>query len=121
MDGPGIGCEPRPTVVVKAVFFGAQFLQPGLACVDPSVQASADGLLDRRQDRPHIADKAQGDVAVLAYRAVIHVDLYDGGILAQPSAIAQAEVERSADNDDDIRLVEGVAARELEMVGIARR
>jgi hypothetical protein len=54
-----------------------------------------------------IADEAEGDVAVLADGAVILVYLNQGRNI-DALAVAHPEVERSADDDDDVRLVEGL-------------
>jgi hypothetical protein len=98
----------------------AQLLHPllprlALALVDPGRSR----IEHRCENRPRIPDQAERDVAILADRAVVHVDLHQRRH-ADPLAIAHAEVERRADDDDDIRLGEGERARPVEMMGGAR-
>ena len=52
---------------------------------------------------------------------VVHVDLDDLGLLGQALAVAHAEVERRADDQDQVGVVERVAAREVEVVRVAGR
>ena len=62
--------------------------------------------------RPRMAPdrrRARGDVAILADGAVVQVDLHQRRHV-DALAIAHAEVERRADDDDDIGLGEGVAS-----------
>ena len=75
--------------------------------------------MHRLQNGPGIAYQAQADVAVLGHRAVVHVDVDDGSIGAQPPTVAHAEVEGRAHDDDDVSLVEGIGAGAVEVVGIA--
>src|SRR5205085_2141026 len=87
----------------------------------PSVAIARCRLRHGRQDRPDVADQAERNVAVLADRAVIHVDLHDRRPRRQPPPVAHAEVERRPDDDDDVRVLERVRARQLEVMRIAWR
>ena len=121
MDRLRVGFEPCHAVALQPIFFSAQLFHPGFALVSAVTDAAADSLGHGAQDRPDIPDQPQGDVAILADGAVIHVDLYHRGVLAQSPAIAHAEVERGADDDDHIGLVESIAASLLKMMRVARR
>ena len=68
-----------------------------------------------------VADDPEVDVAVLADGAVVEVDLHDGRVRRQPLAVAHAEVEGRADDDDDVGVGEGVPAGQLEVVRVAGR
>ena len=54
------------------------------------------------EDAPGVADDAEVDVAVLADRAVVQVDLDDRRVGGEALAVAHAEVERRADDDDQV-------------------
>ncbi len=79
------------------------------------------GLGDRGQDRARVADQAEVDVAVLADGAVVHVDLDHGRALRQPAAVAHPEVERGADDQDQVGVVEPVPPGQVEVVRVAGR
>ena len=79
------------------------------------------GLQHRAQDRARIADQPEVDVAILADRAVVHVDLHQLQILADALAVAHAEIERRADDHQHVGLGEGLRAGAVEMMRIARR
>src|SRR4051794_28893397 len=111
--------EARQALLLQALLLGAERLEPALALL--ALGAALRGLGDLGEDRARVADEAERDVAVLADRLVVHVDLDDGRVLRQALAVAHPEVERSADDQDHVRVVERVAAREVEVVRIAGR
>ena len=121
MDRRAIRQEHGHQLVGRLGLGRAQLLEPGLAPLRAVVGAARGGVVHGLQDRPRIADQSQRDVAVLADRAVVHVDLHHRGLGAQALAIAHAEVEGGADNDDHVGLVEGVTPGAVEVMGIARR
>ena len=86
---------------VAAASAALSFLQPLLARLALVALDAARGRLQHRaQDGARVADQPQADVAVLADRAVVHVDLHQLQILADALAVAHAEIERRADDDD---------------------
>src|SRR5580692_7434973 len=66
-------------------------------------------------------DQAKIDVAILANRAVVHVDLHQLQFLADALTVAHAEIERRADDDQDIGAGESLSARSIEVMRIAGR
>src|SRR5919202_2376486 len=110
--------EARQALLLQALLLGAQRLEPALALV--ALAAALGRLGDLAEDRAGVADEAEGDVAVLADSLVGHVDLDDLRLARQPLAVAHPEVERRADDEDHVRVVERVAAREVEVVRVAR-
>ena len=70
--------------------------------------------------RARIAGDAEIDVPVLADDVVAEIDLHERRHL-DALAVAHAEIERRADDHDDVRLVEGERARAIEVMRIARR
>ena len=78
-------------------------------------------LQHRAQDRARVADQTQIDVAVLADRAVVHVDLHQLQLLADALAVAHAEVEGRSDDHQHIGIGERLAARAIEVMRVARR
>ncbi len=72
------------------------------------------------EHRTGIADNAERNVAVLADGAVVEVDLHQSRHV-DALAVAHAEIERRADNDDDVGLGKGERAGTVEMVRIAGR
>src|SRR5438270_6907481 len=79
--------------------------------------------LDLREDAARIAHDAHVDRAVAADLGCIGIDLHDLRRLAETGAVAEAEIERRADHDDDVRLGESVLARvreEMRMLGRQR-
>ena len=94
--------------------------EPALARLAPC-GCGPGGLGDCGEDRAGVADEAERDVAVLADRPVVHVDLDDLGLARQALAVAHPEVERRADDQDHVGVVERVAAGEVEVVRVARR
>jgi hypothetical protein len=61
------------------------------------------------------------DVAILADGAVVHVDLHELQLFADALAVAHAEIERRADDDQHVRLGKGLAAGAIEVMRIAGR
>src|SRR4051812_1222046 len=100
--------EARQALLLQALLLGAQRLEPALALL--ALAAALRGLGDLAEDRARVADQAERDVAVLADRAVVHVDLDDLGLAREALAVAHPEVERRADDQDHVRVVERVAA-----------
>src|SRR4051795_11175346 len=119
MDRRRVLHEARQALLLQALLLGAQGVQPALALLP--LAPALRGLGDLAEDRARVADEAEGDVAVLADGLVGHVDLDDRRLARQALAVAHAEVERRADDDDHVRVVERVAAREVEVVRVARR
>src|SRR3954465_8158916 len=111
--------EARQALLLQALLLGAERLEPALARL--ALAAALGGLGDLAEDRAGVADEAERDVAVLADRAVVHVDLDDRGLTRQALAVAHPEVERGADDDDHVRVVERVAARQVEVVRVTGR
>ena len=121
MDGAGVGKEKRHELGRPLALQPAKMREPGRAAFGAVVRALPHRRMHRLHDRPRVAYQAQADVAVLGHRAVIHVDVDHGSVGAQPPAVAHAEVEGRAHDDDDVGLVEGVGAGAVEIVGIAGR
>src|SRR3954453_7659136 len=111
--------ESRQALLLQALLLGAERLEPALALL--ALRAALGGLGDLAEDRAGVADQAQRYVAVLADRLVGHVDLDNRRLAREALAVAHPEVERRADDHDDVGVVEGVAAREVEVVRIAGR
>jgi hypothetical protein len=61
------------------------------------------------------------DVAILADRAVVHVDLHQLEILADALAVAHAEIERSADDHQHVGVGKRLGAGAIEVMRIAGR
>ena len=68
-----------------------------------------------------VADEADVDRAVLAELRGIAIDLDDLGRGVDAGAVADAEVERRADDDDAVGVAERLFAREVERVRVRRR
>src|SRR3954464_5417275 len=111
--------EARQALLLQALLLGAERLEPALALA--AVRAALGGLGDLAEDRARVADQAERDVAVLADRLVGHVDLDDLRLAREALAVAHPEVERRADDQDHVGVVERVAARHVEVVRVARR
>src|SRR3954468_10227875 len=111
--------EARQALLLQALLLGAERLEPALARL--ALAAALGGLGDLAEDRAGVADEAERHVAVLADRLVGHVDLDDLGVARQALAVAHPEVERRADDQDHVGVVERVAAGEVEVVRVARR
>src|SRR3954468_1975194 len=111
--------EPRQALLLQALLLGAERLEPALALL--ALAAALRGLGDLAEDRARVADEAEGDVAVLADGLVGHVDLDDRRLARQALAVAHPEVERGADDQDHVGVVERVAAGQVEVVRVARR
>src|SRR3954451_12300975 len=118
MDRRRVLHEARQALLLQALLLGAQRVEPALALA--AVGAALGGLGDLAEDRAGVADEPERDVAVLADRLVGHVDLDDLGLARQALAVPHPEVERRADDQDHVRVVERVAAREVEVVRVAR-
>src|SRR4051812_34624977 len=111
--------EARQALLLQALLLGAERLEPALALL--ALRAALGGLGDFAEDRAGVADEAERDVAVLADRLVGHVDLDDRGLAREALAVAHPEVERRADDQDHVGVVERVAAGEVEVVRVAGR
>ena len=85
------------------------------------LEAAGGRLQHRPQNGARVADQSQIDVAVLADRAIVHIDLHQLRLGADSPPVAHAKVERRADNDNDVGVGESVAAGSIEVVRIARR
>src|SRR5205085_4664463 len=109
----------RQALLLEPPLLGAERLEPALALL--ALAAALGGLGDLAEDRARVADEAERDVAVLADRLVGHVDLDDRGLAREALAVAHPEVERRADDQDHVGVVERVAAGEVEVVRVARR
>ncbi len=121
MNGIGVGLEQRHELFRFLRLERTELFEPRAASVVALVDASGDGVAHCLENRPRIPDQAERHVAILADRAVVHIDLYDGGVSAQALAIAHAEIERCADDHDDVGFVESVSAGAMEVVWISRR
>src|SRR5262249_9102983 len=66
-------------------------------------------------------DQTEVNVAVLADRPVVHVDLHECQLVADTPSVAHAEVEWCSDYDKDIRLREGIAPSPVEMMRVSGR
>ena len=98
----------------------AELLHPLLALaaralVDPPGRRVRDG----GEDGARIAGEPERDIAVLADGGIVLVDLDQRRRLGDAPAIAHAEVEGRADDQDRVGLLEGVRPRAVEMVRIA--
>ena len=111
--------EARQALLLQALLLGAE-LSSQPSRFSPLARPLA-ALATSAEDRARVADEAERDVAVLADRPVVHVDLDDCGLARQALAVAHPEVERRADDEDHVGVVERVAAREVEVVRVARR
>src|SRR3954449_1535190 len=111
--------EARQALLLQALLLGAERLEPALALA--AVGAALGGLGDLAEDRAGVADEAERHVAILADRLVGHVDLDDLGIAREALAVAHPEVERRADDQDHVSVVERVAAGGGGGVGGGRR
>src|SRR4051812_24271835 len=107
--------EPRQALLLEPLLLGAQALEPALALA--AVAAALGRLGHLAEDRTGVADEAQRDVAVLADGAVVHVDLDDLRLARQALAVAHPEVERRADDEDHVGVVERVTARQVKWCG----
>src|SRR5205823_4928775 len=76
----------------QPLLFYTQRLDPSLAFASPLASAVRRRPGDRGQDCSHVAHEPEVHVAVLADRAVVHVDLDNGGLLGKALAVAHAEV-----------------------------
>ena len=121
MDRRLVGAEQGHQLLGLLDLEGPELLQPRLAPVAARPAARGRGVRRRAEDRARIADQAQGHVAVLADRPVVEVDLDHRRVAPQPLAVAHAEVEGGADDDDDVRLLERIAARSVEVVRVSGR
>ena len=116
-----VGAEEGHQLLGLLDLEGAELLEPCLSAVAARPAARGRGVRHRAEDRARVADEAQGHVPVLADGAVVEVDLDHRRVVPEPLAVAHAEVEGGADDDDDVRLLEGVAARAVEVVRVPRR
>src|SRR3954451_13571317 len=117
VDRRGVLHEPRQALILQALLLGAERLEPALALL--ALAAALGRLGHLAEDRTGVADEAQRDVAVLADGAVVHVDLDDLRLARQALAVAHPEVERRADDEDHVGVVERVTARQVEVVRVA--
>src|SRR5207244_7394714 len=92
---------------------------PRLALV--ALEAPRGPLQHGAEDRARMSDQPEIDVAVLADRAVVHVDLHELELRADAPPVAHAKVEGRAHDDDDVGVGKGIAAGPIEVVRIARR
>ncbi len=120
MDRARVRLEQRHQLLGLLRLQRAQLLEPLATALVTLVDAPGGGIGDGLENGAGVADETEGHVAVLADGAVVQVDLHDGRVRAQALAVAHAEVEGRADDDDDIGLVEGVASRAVEVVRVAR-
>ncbi len=72
-------------------------------------------------DRAQIADQPEVEVAVVADVLVIHVHDHDLRLGIEAPAVAHAEIERRAGQQDDVGVVERGLARRHETVGMVAR
>ena len=121
MNGGGLGSEHRLQLFEGRVLRGAQFVHPRLAPFPAAVDPAGYRVGHRLQDYPRVAGEAERDVAVLAYRPVVHIDLDHRRSGAQPPAVAHAEIERRADDDDHVGPIEGQTAGAVEEMRVAGR
>ena len=121
MNGAGLRAEQWHEFLGLRLLYPAKLIEPRLAAFRAVVAHGRRGVEYRAENRAGISDESQGDIAILAHRAVVHVDMNDGRIGAQTLAVAHAEIERCADDDDDIGLLERIAPRAVEVVRVARR
>ena len=118
MDRVAVGGEKRHELRRRRRLGRAQLLHPLLALgLRALVDTPGGGREHRAEDRAGIADKPQGDVAVAPDGAVVEIDLHHLRAAAEPAAVAHAEIERRADDDDHVGLVEGIRARAVEVMG----
>src|SRR5215472_2080952 len=68
-----------------------------------------------------MTDELEIDIAILAARPVIHVDLHQRRLGADAPPVAHAKVEGRTDDDDDVRIREGVATRAIEVMRVTGR
>ena len=120
MDRQLVLQQPRHPLGDQSVLFLAQAPHPGVTPSRTSVAVSRSGLNPRGEDRAGIADQPEFDVPVAADRPVVHVDLDHGRVLGQSLAVAHPEVERRADDQDHVRLLEGATTGQVEVMGITR-
>ena len=79
------------------------------------------GLTHRVHDGSQIADQPEIEVAIVADVAVIHVHDHDLGLGIQAPAVAHAEIERRAGQQDHVGVVERGFAGRHEAVGMVAR
>ena len=115
-----VGAEEGHQLLGLLDLEGPELLEPRLATVAARPAARGRGVRHRAENRARVAHQPQGHVAVLADRAVVEVDLDHRRVVPEPLAVAHAEVEGGADDHDDVRLLEGVAARAVEVVRVPR-
>ncbi len=122
MDRRAVRLEKRHQLFGRGGFGVLQLRHPFAARLALVVfEAAARRLQHRSQNRARIADQTEIDVAVLADRAVVHVDLHQRQFLADALAVAHAEIERRADDDQHVGIRKGLRARAVEVMRIARR
>src|ERR1700728_1961572 len=122
VDRRVVGFEQRHELFRGGAFRGAQLLHPLLARLALVLLETAGGRLQHRaENRAGAADQPEIDVAVLADGAVVHVDLHQLQLGADAPAVAHAEVERCADDHDDVGVGKRLAAGAVEVVRIAGR
>ena len=114
--------EQRHELIARHHFRVAQLLQPLLTRLAfVALDAPAGGRQYCAQDRARIANQSKIDIAILADRAIVHVDLHQLQVLADALAVAHAEIERRSDNDQHIGARKGLGAGTIEMMRIAGR
>src|SRR5918992_1153505 len=94
MDRRVLPHQLREALLLLLLLLVAQRLEPRLAIAGRALGALAlRGVGHGRQDGARVAHESERDVAVLAHRAVVHVDLDDRCLWAQALAVAHPEVE----------------------------
>lgn len=74
-----------------------------------------------REHGTGVSDDAEVDVPIASDSPVVKVDLHDRRFGGQPFAVSHPEVERRADDDDQVRVAEGMPAGELEVQRVVGR
>ena len=115
-----IGREHRHQSFQLGCFDVAQLGHPLLPLLTRTVVDTARRRLRHRgQDRTGVTGEAEADVTVLADRGVILVDLHQGRLFGDTLAIAHAKIEGRADDENDVGVLEGVAAGAVKVMRVA--
>src|SRR5450631_1116920 len=122
MNGHAVGFEQRHQLFRGDGLGVAQRLQPLLPSLPlVALDATRSSLQYRSQDGAGVADQSQTDVAILADRSIVHVDLHQLQILADALAVAHAEIERRPHDHDDVRICKRLSAGAIEVMRISGR
>ena len=118
MNRHGVGVKERQVFVQRLFLRGPEVLEPGSRCAPgcalPSAAASCPSTAAQSPVMP------MSIAAIVAQLAVVKIDLDDLGVRGEALAVAQPEVERRAQDQDDVGVGQGFPARAAQRAAVLR-